>query len=150
MSGFVQSIYPWVKALHVASVIAWMAGLLYLPRLYVYHRERVESGSDTHKLFGLMESRLLRIVTTPAMLAAWATGLVLVSIPGVFDWSASWPWIKIAGVLTLTSFHFWLAAKRKELERGECATTGRQFRMLNELPAVLMLVIVAMVIARPF
>lgn len=150
MSEFLAAAYPWVKALHIVSVIAWMAGLFYLPRLFVYHRERADLGSETQALFTLMERRLLKIVTTPAMLSSWIFGLLLISTPGVFDWTQAWPWIKLAAVLVMTWFHFWLAKKWKELESGSCGTTGKQFRYMNEVPTILMIVIVLMVVARPF
>lgn len=150
MSEFLATAYPWIKALHIVSVIAWMAGLFYLPRLFVYHRERADLGSETQALFTLMERRLLKVVTTPAMLSSWIFGLLLISIPGVFDWTQAWPWIKIAAVLIMTGFHFWLAKKWKELESGSCSTTGKQFRYMNEVPAILVIVIVLMVVARPF
>ena len=150
LTGFLQDAYPWVKSLHVISVIAWMAGLFYLPRLYVYHVEQVGHGGPTDTMFQAMERRLLRAIMSPAMVAAWAFGLMLVFTPGVVDWSMVWPWAKAAAVLAMTWFHHWLGLRRKEFLSGPSAFTGRQFRMMNEVPTLLLLVIVFSVIARPF
>ena len=150
MSFSFADIHPWLKALHVISVIAWMAALLYLPRLYHYHQLENAAGRDVQQLFTTMESRLLRIIGTPAMMAAWGFGLLLVSVPGLVDWGEVWPWVKLAGILAMTWFHFWLAGRRRELERGECTISARRFKLLNEIPSVLIVVIVIMVIVRPF
>ena len=140
--------YPWTKALHVISVIAWMAGLFYLPRLFVYHVESVEPGSETEKLFQTMERRLLRAIMNPAMISAWLFGLALVLTPGVVDWGSVWPWTKSSAVLAMTWFHHWCGLRRKELLAGANTRTGRQYRIMNELPTVLMVVIVVSVIVR--
>ncbi len=140
--------YPWVKAVHVMAVIAWMAGLFYLPRLFVYHAERVVPGSDTDAMFQVMERRLLRAIMNPSMILAWAAGLVLVATPGVVDWSWSWPWVKAAAVLAMTWFHIWLAARRKDFAAGRNALSGRRFRAMNEVPTVLMVAIVLAVIVK--
>lgn len=150
MTDILIALYPWVKSLHVISVIAWMAGLFYLPRLFVHHTEQVNPGGETDGLFQMMEHKLLRMIMNPAMIATWVFGLMLVFTPGIVDWSSFWPWIKSAMVLGMTWFHHWLGLRRKELVKGTCTVTGRQFRLMNEVPTVLMIVIVAMVIARPF
>ncbi|MBZ0128335.1 MAG: protoporphyrinogen oxidase HemJ [Rhodobacteraceae bacterium] len=150
MSDLFASIYPWTKVLHVISVIAWMAGLFYLPRLFVYHVEKAGSEGAQHDLFQVMERRLYHAIMMPAMLATWLFGLTLVFTPGIIDWSDAWPWVKAAMVLGMTWFHFWLDQRRKELILGTCTITGRGFRMMNEVPTLLMVVIVVMVIARPF
>ncbi len=142
-------LYPWLKALHVISVIAWMAALLYLPRLYYYHRTEEMAGRDVGKLFSVMESRLLRIIATPAMLASWLFGLLLVSVPGIIDWGQLWPWLKAACIVIMTWFHFWLAGRRKELSQGACRVDPRSFKLMNEVPSVLIIVIVIMVVVRP-
>ena len=141
-------LYPWVKALHVAAVIAWMAGLFYLPRLFVYHAERASPGSELDQTFQVMERRLLRAIMNPAMIVAWSAGLVMVAAGG-FDWGAAWPWIKIAAVLAMTWLHHWLGLRRKEFAVGRNSRSGRTYRLMNEVPTVLMLVIVVMVIVRP-
>ena len=144
----VGALYPWIKALHIISVIAWMAGLFYLPRLYVYHAEQVEKGSATDDMFQTMERRLIRAIMNPAMIATWVFGLCLVFTPGVVDWSWVWPWTKAAGVLAMTWFHHWLGKRRKDFVRGDNALTGRQYRMMNEVPTLLMVVIVLSVVVK--
>lgn len=150
MADLLSLVYPWTKSLHVISVIAWMAGLFYLPRLYVYHVERVEQGTATDTLFQTMEFKLLRVIMGPAMISSWIFGLALVATPGVIDWSQVWPWTKAAGVLAMTWFHMWCAGRRKDFAAGRNALTGRQYRMMNEVPTLLLVVIVVSVIARPF
>lgn len=150
MIDFLISAYPWTKSLHVISVIAWMAGLFYLPRLFVYHAEQVKTGSDTDAMFQTMEKRLLRAIMNPAMFATWIFGLMLVFTPGIVDWSQVWPWTKAAAVLTMTWFHHWLGYRRKDFVQGANSTSGRHYRLMNEVPTVLLIVIVISVIARPF
>ena len=140
--------YLWIKAMHVISVIAWMAGLFYLPRLFVYHVERADLGADTLANFAVMERRLLKAIMNPAMIATWVFGLMLVAIPGVVDWGQIWPWSKALSVLAMTGFHIWLGAARKSLESGQNRLTGRQFRIANEVPTVLMIIIVLSVIVK--
>ena len=150
MIDFLYDAYPWTKSLHVISVIAWMAGLFYLPRLYVYHVEKVEVGTATDEMFQTMERRLLRAIMNPAMIASWVFGLALVATPGVVDWGAVWPWAKAAAILGMTWFHHWCGLRRKDFLNGTNTRTGRQYRMMNEVPTLLMIVIVVSVIARPF
>lgn len=150
MSDFLATAYPWTKSLHVISVIAWMAGLFYLPRLFVRHAESVSKGSEADALFQVMELKLYRIIMGPAMTATWIFGLCLVFTPGIVDWSMIWPWTKAASVIVMTWFHHWLGYRRKEFVAGTNTHTGRQYRMMNELPTLLMIVIVVSVIARPF
>lgn len=148
MTDFLASVYPWTKALHVMSVIAWMAGLFYLPRLFVYHVEKVVPGSETDELFQIMERRLLRLIMNPAMTGAWVFGLALVFTPGIVDWGETWPWTKAAAVLAMTWFHHWLGYRRKDFVAGRNTRTGRTYRMMNEVPTVFMVVIVLSVIVR--
>ena len=150
MIDFLMDAYPWVKSLHVISVIAWMAGLFYLPRLFVYHVEKVGSGNETDQLFQTMEVKLFRLIMNPSMIATWVFGLLLIATPGVIDWSAIWPWTKAAAVLGMTWFHHWLGRRRKEFIAGTSPHTGRHFRLMNEVPTLLMVIIVISVIARPF
>ena len=150
MTEFLISSYPWIKSLHVISVIAWMAGLFYLPRLFVYHVEQVGYEGETSELFQTMELRLLRAIMNPAMIAVWIFGLMLVFTPGVVDWSFVWPWTKAVSVLLMTWFHHWLGLRRKEFISGTQKFSGRQYRMMNEVPTVLLIVIVLSVIAKPF
>ncbi len=148
ITDFLADWYLVTKSLHVISVIAWMAGIFYLPRLYVYHVEQVEAGSKTDLMFQTMERRLMRAIINPAMTATWIFGLALVFTPGVIDWSDWWPWIKAACVLVMSWFHGWLSARRKEFVAGTNTRTGRTYRMMNEVPTVLMIVIVFAVITR--
>lgn len=148
MSDILSIIYPWVKAFHIMAVIAWMAGLFYLPRLFVYHAEQVGQSGETHGLFQVMEMKLLRVIMNPAMITTWILGLCLVATPGIVDWSLVWPWTKALGVIAMTAFHMWLAGRRKDFERGSNALTGRQFRMMNEVPTILMVLIVLSVVVK--
>ena len=148
IAGFLADWYPVIKALHVISIIAWMAGLFYLPRLYVYHAEQVQSGSRTDHMFQTMERRLLRAIMNPAMIAAWVFGLALAGTPGVVDWSAPWAWAKAVSVLAMTGFHGWLALRRKDFAQGNNTRSGRTYRIMNEVPTMLMVVIVFAVITR--
>jgi protoporphyrinogen IX oxidase len=147
-TDFLASAYPWIKALHVISVIAWMAGLFYLPRLFVYHVEKVEAGSETDRLFQTMERRLLRAIMNPAMTATWVFGLCLVFTPGIVDWSSVWPWAKALSVLGMTWFHHWLGLRRKDFVSGSNTVSGRTYRMMNEVPTLFLIVIVCSVIVK--
>jgi putative membrane protein len=148
MAEFLFSIYPWVKAAHVISVIAWMAGLFYLPRLFVHNAEQGDKGHA--ELLTMMQGKLLKVIMGPAMGAAWLFGLTMVLTPGVVDWSAWWPWFKAAAVLAMSAFHGWCQARQREFEAGTNTRTGRSYRIMNEVPTVLVVVIVVSVIVRPF
>lgn len=153
MGSFLADWYLWTKALHVVSVISWMAGLFYLPRLFVYHveglrKQGVVAGSDMDLLFQHQERLLLRAIMTPAMVASWVFGLALVLTPGIVVWSEVWPWVKAVGVLGMTGFHMWLAARRKDFLSVANKLTGRQYRLMNEVPTVFMLMIVFAVILK--
>lgn len=140
--------YLWVKALHVISVIAWMAGMLYLPRLFIYHAE-VGAGTPQAETFKVMEEKLLRIIINPAMIATWVFGLTIVA----FQWWGHmplWLWVKLALVLVLSGFHGWLSAERKRLAKDEIRYSSKTYRMLNEVPTLIMIVVVVLVIVRPF
>ena len=141
--------YPWLKALHIISVIAWMAGLLYLPRLFINHVSLVPGSESSNMLKG-MEGRLMRIIMRPAALATVLFGGALLSVPGLVDWSMGWMWLKLALVLGLLVSHGfmekWLAAFAADGNRH----TGRFFRIINEVPTILMIVIVLIVVAKPF
>lgn len=138
----------WVKALHVISVIAWMAGMLYLPRLFVYHADAA-SGSIQSETFKIMERRLYRGITTPAMIAAWVFGLWMV-VAGLVDWSAIWPWVKAAMVILLSGFHGVLGRWRRDFAEDRNLRPSKFYRAVNEIPTVLMIVVVIAVVAKPF
>ena len=150
MTDLLISAYPWTKTLHVLSIIAWMAGLFYLPRLYVYHTESVSGGSETDTLFQTMERRLLKAIMNPSMISSWLFGLLLVFTPGIVDWGSVWPYTKGAAIIGMTWFHMWCAARRKDFVAGSNTRTGRHYRMMNEVPTLLLIVIVISVIVRPF
>lgn len=143
-----SEIYLWVKAFHIMAVMSWMAGLFYLPRLFVYHVEQVEIGSPTDKMFQTMEYRLLKAIMNPAMIITWILGLILVLTPGLVDWSDTWPWVKGFCVIAMTIFHIWLGKKRKDFVAGVNVLTGRQYRVMNEAPTLLMIAIVLSVILK--
>ena len=139
--------YLWTKSLHVISIIAWMAGLFYLPRLYVYHTEQTVPGTELDRVFQVMERKLLKLIMNPAMIASWVFGLMLVFTPGIVDFWALWFYTKAACVLAMTWFHMWLAGQRKALAQGR-GLDGRRYRLMNELPTLFMVVIVLSVILR--
>jgi len=148
MQGFLVEWYGWIKALHVISVISWMAGMFYLPRLFVYHAERATAGSDLDAAFLVMETKLLKVIIKPAMLSTWLFGLLLVLTPGVVDWALVWPWVKAVSVLAMTGLYWWLSARLKEFSEGRNTRSGRTYRIVNEFPTVLMFLIVFAVILR--
>ncbi len=148
MFEFLSLAYLWIKALHIVSVITWMAGIFYLPRLFVYHSEQVGQDGKTHEMFCEMERKLLRVIMNPAMIATWVFGLCLVFTPGIVDWSDFWPWSKASAVIGMTVFHHWLAARRKDFAAGDNRLEGRRFRIMNEVPTVFLIVIVFSVVLR--
>jgi putative membrane protein len=139
----------YVKAFHVNAIIAWMAGLLYLPRLFVYHAASAK-GSEQSETFKVMEQRLLRYITTPAMIASWILGLVL-AFSGVIDWKADgWFHAKLALVILLSAFHGACAKWTKDFALDRNTHDARFYRIMNEVPTLLMIGIVILVIVRPF
>jgi putative membrane protein len=148
LMDFLADWYFWTKSLHIISVIAWMAGLFYLPRLFVYHVEQAAKGPALTDTLIVMERRLLKAIMNPSMIATWLFGLLLVATPGVVDWGAVWPWAKGASVIGMTIFHMWLAARRTDLAAGRNTHTGRTFRMMNEVPTVLLVIIVFAVVMK--
>lgn len=148
MSDFLSLAYPWFKAFHIMAVISWMAGLFYLLRLLVHHTEKVGLTGETHDLFSTMEGKLAGVIMRPAMIATWVFGLCLVFTPGIVDWSMVWPWTKAAGVLTMTGFHLWLEQMVLKTRAGQATLTGRQYRIANEVPTLLMIVIVLSVVVK--
>ena len=148
MSDILALSYPWVKSLHIMAVISWMAGLFYLPRIFVYHVEQAEKGDQLDQTFRVMERKLLKVIMAPASVVTWVCGILLVSTPGVVDWGAVWPYTKGVSVILMTGFHHWLMARQKDFEKGENTLTGRQYRMMNEVPPLLMVIIVLSVVVR--
>ena len=139
----------YVKAFHIIAVIAWMAGLLYLPRLFVYHAGAAK-GSELSETFKVMERRLLRFITTPAMIATWVFGLWL-AFSGVIDWRADgWFHLKLALVILLSAFHGLCAKWTKDFALDRNSHSARFYRIANEVPTLAMIAIVILVVVRPF
>lgn len=146
----IAELYPWIKALHVISVIAWMAGMLYLPRLFVYHCD-AEPGSVQSETFKVMERRLLKAIINPAMIATWILGLTLAFTPGIIDWSADfWMHAKLLLVLGMSAVHGMFARHVKAFAADNNLKPAMFFRILNEVPTTIMIAIVILVIVRPF
>lgn len=143
------SFYPWIKALHIISVIAWMAGLLYLPRLFVYHAGAAP-GSEISETFKVMERRLLNAIMTPAMLASYFFGVALMMTPGIVSRNDGWIWVKLALVVLLTIMHAYLVAAQRAFARDSNRRSARFYRIVNEVPTVLLIGIVILVVVRPF
>ena len=142
-----SEIYLWVKAFHVISVIAWMAGMLYLPRLFVYHC-RAETGSAQSETFKVMERRLLKAIMNPAMIATWALGLTLVFLGEL--WREPWVHSKLLLVLILTVVHIGIGRWRRAFEEDRNQHSERYYRIANEVPAVLMVGIVILAVIKPW
>jgi len=123
--------------------------MFYLPRLFVYHAERAEAGSELDQTFQVMEFKLLRLIMNPAMIVSWLCGLALIGM-GALDFGSVWSWAKILAVIGMTASHMWLSARRKEFAAGVNTRSGRSYRLANEVPTLLMVVIVIAVIVRPF
>ena len=147
--SFLLPFYPWVKALHVISVIAWMAGMLYLPRLFVYHCA-AQTGSELSETLKVMERRLLRAIINPAMIAAFVFGGLMLATPGIIDWSNGWIYAKLVLVGGLTWLHHLFGRWRKDFEADRNTRPARFYRIANEVPTLLMIGIVIFVIVRPF
>ena len=151
VSNVLMAAYPWIKALHLVAAVSWMAGLLYLPRLFVYHVERGAPGTEMSETFKVMERRLLRFIMRPAMIATWALGLTLALTPGVVGWTTQgWFYVKLATVLGLSGFHDWLARRCEDFAADRNRLSGRTYRLANEVPTLALVVIVIMVIVKPF
>ena len=148
MSEFLAAHYLWLKALHVISVIFWMAGMAYLPRLFVYHAE-AKVGSDKSETFKIMERRLLRGIINPAMIAAFLFGgLMIWANPELMH--QGWFHVKLTLVILMTAFHGFFARWRKAFDRDENVHSSRFFRIINEAPPVLVVFIVILVVVKPF
>jgi putative membrane protein len=149
MGEFLSDWFVWIKSLHVIAVIAWMAGMLYLPRLFIYHVD-AEIGSKQSETFKIMERRLLRAIINPAMAVAWIFGLAMLFTPGVIDWSTGWIYVKLTAVVLMSGLHGHLSRWRRAFEEDRNVYSAKFFRLMNEVPTVLMIIIVVMVIAQPF
>jgi putative membrane protein len=150
IENMLSDAYPWIKALHIMAVIAWMAGLFYLPRLFVHHAERAERGTDLSETFKMMEHKLLKVIVNPAGVAVWILGLALMLTPGIVDWSSGWFHVKAVAVIAMTVFHHALVRWQRAFAEDRNIRTGRYYRVANEVPTILMIAIVIMVVVKPF
>jgi len=147
---WLEGLYPWLKALHIVSVIAWMAGLLYLPRLFVYHAGAAV-GSQQSETFKVMERRLLRGIMNPAMIAAYIFGILVLLTPEMIDsWRSGWFHAKLALIVILTIYHHALARWRKEFAADANKRPAKFYRLMNEVPTVILIGIVVLVVVKPF
>ena len=148
MAEFLSGIYLWIKAIHLIMVIAWMAGMMYLPRLFIYHHG-AERGGEAERNFVVMERRLLKGIINPSMIAVWLLGiLMLIANPATL--SSGWFHVKLVLVLAMSGIHGFYAAVRKQFEAGERPRSEKFWRMMNEVPFFLLIGIVFMVILKPF
>jgi len=147
MSALAGDAYLWMKAFHIVAVIAWMAGIFYLPRLFVYHAGATP-GSETSATFKVMERRLYSAIMTPAMIATWLAGLALATSGHL--WTTPWFLAKLAVVAAMTYFHVWLGRRLRDFAADRNRISARTYRLANELPTLLVIVIVVLVVVRPF
>ena len=138
--------FLWIKALHVISMVAWMAGLFYLPRLFAYHAE-AEAGSDKAKTFEVMEKRLLKIIMNPAMILTFVFGILMLT---VLPMNQGWIHAKLFLVFILAGFHGYLAVTRKNFINNKNIKTAKFYKIINEIPTVLLIIIVVLAVVKPF
>ncbi len=149
MLDLLSEYYLWLKALHIISFISWMAGLLYLPRLFVHHAT-TKPGSEVSNYFITMEQKLLRIIMLPAMILTFVFGIALLLVPGLIDWTAGWLHIKLTLVLILAGSHGAMIRFFKDFRNDRRIWSSRFFRLANEVPTLIMIGIVIMVVVKPF
>ncbi|MCJ2182207.1 CopD family protein [Novosphingobium sp. 1949] len=147
MEQILQTTYLWLKAGHIIFVIFWMAGLFMLPRYFVYHQES-EPGSAEEARWVDREAKLRKIILTPSIVMVWVFGVALASAMGF--WSEPWLHAKLLFVLALSAYHGWLVSYAKKLAKGERAMSGKALRMLNEVPGLVAVVVVILVVVKPF
>lgn len=153
MSGFLGAAYDWVKAAHLIFVIFWMAGLFMLPRYLVYHQEALAAGNAVEAANWVeREGKIRSIILTPAMIVVWVLGIALALNLGIADGAPGLGWLhlKLVLVVILSGYHGWAVGYAKKLARGAPTLTGKQLRMLNEVPALAVTLIVVLVIVKPF
>lgn len=141
--------YEWVKVVHLLAVISWMAGLLYLPRLMVYHAD-ADTGGELSETLKIMERRLLKAIMTPAMIVSWIFGIWLGVIQGLWSELPVWFMLKVAMVVAMSAAHFWLAGQVRIFAADENVRPAKLFRIANEIPTVLMIGIICVVVIKPF
>ncbi len=149
MEELLTKTYLWVKSFHVIFVICWMAGLFYLPRLFVYHHKSEVNSVQSHT-FILMERKLLRMIMNPAMILSYIFGIALLFTPGLVDWTSGWLHFKLLFVVFLTFYHHLLARYFKAFQSNLRPQSEKFFRIINEIPLFLLIGIVIMVIVKPF
>lgn len=147
MIDFLHENYLWLLSLHIISVISWMAGMFYMPRLFIYHC-RLEVGTESYEMFKEMERKLIRIIINPAMIFTWIFGLSLAF--GQDVWGDHWFQIKFFIVIVMSGFHGFLSRWRRQFARGKNCHSARFYRIVNEIPTLLMFAIVFLVILKPF
>ncbi|HUM09140.1 MAG TPA: protoporphyrinogen oxidase HemJ [Acidocella sp.] len=138
--------FHWLLAFHIISFTAWMAGMFYLPRLYVYHCQTTPGTAESER-FKVMEVKLLRLIINPAMIATWIFGILLILTPGAVNWHAAWWWTKFTCVILMTGFHGALSRWRRDFLNDRNRHTERFYRIANEIPTVLFIIIVLSVVA---
>ncbi|MHA6721599.1 CopD family protein [Sphingomonas sp. RS2018] len=151
MIGLLGSAYPWVKAAHIVFVIFWMAGLFALPRYLVYHQEGLGDAAEEAR-WTKREASLRRMILTPSLIVTWTLGLLLAANTGLFDGGAGPGWLhaKLALVAGLSGYHGWAVGYARRLGQGSATLTGKQLRLVNEVPAFAIIAIVVLVVVRPF
>lgn len=149
MSDFLISAHQWILAFHIISVMFWMAGMYYLPRLYVYHAEAVEKNQPI-ATFEIMEEKLLKIIINPGMIAAWFFGLLLLFTPNLMENAGYWLPVKLICLFVLVVYHVFLSRWRRQFLQGATPKSSKFFRMINEIPPILTIIIVIMVVVKPF
>jgi putative membrane protein len=142
-----DDLFLWIKALHIIAIISWMAGLLYLPRLFIYHTD-APIGSDQSETFKMMEQRLYRVIMNPAMMLSWILGLYLAWT--VYEFQGGWLHLKIAMVVLLTMVHVMFGRSVRQFAADGPRKTARYWRLVNEIPTILMIAIVILVVVKPF
>ncbi len=136
------------RPLDTSAFISWTAVLFYLALLLCHHTEQVGQSCQTHVLFKFMEFKLATVIMRPAMIGTWIFGLALVFTPGIVDWAAVWPWTKGASVFAMTGFHGWLVGRVNAFAAGENRLSGKRYRIMNEVPTLLMIIIVFSVVVK--
>ena len=148
MTEVLTSLYPWIKSLHIIAVISWMAGLFYLPRIFVYHVEKSNGKDQLNDVFLIMEKKLHSFIMNPAMILSWICGILLFLTPGIIDFSELWVWVKLLSIIGMTLFNIWLGFKIVDFQDGNNSLSGKQYRLLNEIPTILLVAIVVSVIIK--
>ncbi len=148
MNDILIVLYPWIKSLHLISVISWMAGLFYLPRIFVYHVERSDGKDQINEVFLVMEKKLHSIIMTPAMIVSWICGFLLAATPGIINFSHMWVWVKLLAIIAMTIFNIWLGIKISDFKTNNNTLSGKQYRLLNEVPTILLVIIIVSVVLK--